>query len=238
MNIVNGLRRWSILIVAGALVMTAPLTPAEAAHGGGGGAGRGGLAHGGGFGRGGFAHGFHDHSFHGGFHGSVVIGLGGWWWDPWWYGPYWPYGSYGWGAPGYGYGYPGYPYEGYAPGYAYPPDAPPVGYGYGVETFQTPPETPTQAPPPATSQVPPASAPVTASLQIKVTPVEAEILVDGMRVGTAKGSKEPVTVPVAAGAHTLVFRVGGVTTIENIMVSPQTTVLIKRDLGTTGAPQP
>jgi hypothetical protein len=78
---------------------------------------------------------------------------------------------------------------------------------------------------------------VTASLQIEVTPVEAEILVDGMRVETAKGSKGPVTVPVAAGAHTVGFRVGGVTTLENIVVSPQTTVLIKRDLETMGAPQ-
>lgn len=244
MNIVHGLRCWSALIVAGALVMTAPLTLAEAAHGGGGsgggrggfggGGGRGGFVHGGGFGHGGFAHGFHDHSFHGGFHGSVVIGLGGGWWDPWWYGPYWPYGPYGWGVPGYGYGYPVYPYEGYDPGYAYPPAAPPVGYESGVEPFQAP---PTQAPPPVSSQVPPASAPVTASLQIEVTPVEAEILVDGMSVGTVKGSEGPVTVPVAAGAHTVGFRVGGVTIIESIVASPQTTVLIKRDLGTTGAPQ-
>jgi hypothetical protein len=68
--------------------------------------------------------------------------------------------------------------------------------------------------------------------------VEAEILVDGMPVGTAKEVKGPVTVPVAAGAHTVAFRVGGVTTIENIVVSPQTTVLIKRNLGSAGAPQP
>lgn len=239
MNIVNGLRRWSVLIVAGALVMTAPLTLAEAAHGGGGGAGRGG------FDRGGFAHGFRGQSFHGGFRGGVVIGLGGWWWDPWWYGPYWPYEPYAWGAPGYGYGYPAYPYEGYDPGYAYPPAAPPVGYEYGVETFQapppvTPPQAPpqtSQAPPPVSSQIPPNYAPVMASLQIEVTPVEAEILVDGMSVGRAEGSKGPVTVPVAAEAHTLEFRVGGVTTLENIVVSPQTIVLIKRDLRTTGAPQ-
>ncbi|MDD5559931.1 hypothetical protein [Candidatus Methylomirabilis sp.] len=243
MNIVNELRRWSVLIIAGALVMTAPLTLAEAAHGGGGsGGGRGGFGGGGGRGGfvhgGGFGHGFRGQSFHGGFHGSVVIGLGGWWWDPWWYGPYWPYGPYGWGAP-YGYGYPVYPYEGYDPGYAYPPATPPVGYEYGGETFQAPPPVmpPSQAPPAVSSQVPPASAPVTASLQIEVTPVEAEILVDGMRVMTTKGSKGPVTVPVAAGAHTVEFRVGGVTIIENIVVSPQTTVLIKRDLGTTGAPQ-
>ncbi|MDE2058658.1 MAG: PEGA domain-containing protein [candidate division NC10 bacterium] len=254
MNIVNGLRHWSVLIVAGMLVFAVPLTPAEAAHGGGGGGGHGGFGGGGrggfsggrSFGHGGFAHGFRGHGFHGGFRGSVVIGLGGWGWDPWWYGPYWP-GPYSWGAPGYyGYGYPGYPYEGYDPGYAYPPAAPPVGYGYGVETFQAPFETPppqappptSQAPPPVTSQVPPAYAPVTASLQIEVTPVEAEILVDGMRVGRAKEIKGPISVPVAAGAHTVGFRLGGMTTIENIMVSPQTTVLIKRNLGSAGAPQP
>ena len=77
----------------------------------------------------------------------------------------------------------------------------------------------------------------TASLQIEVTPGETEILVDGARVGMAKEFKGPVTVPVAAGAHTLGFRVGGMTTIENIVASSQTTVLIKRDFGTPEAPQ-
>jgi len=78
---------------------------------------------------------------------------------------------------------------------------------------------------------------VTASLQIDVTPMEAEILVDGTPVGTVKQSKGPVTVPVAAGPHTVEFRLDGMTTIENIMVSPQTTVVIKRNLGTIGTPQ-
>ncbi len=88
MKLVNGVRRWSVLILVSALVVTVPLTVAEArGHGGGGGghwgigggAGRGGFGHGGGFSHGGFGHGFRGHGFsHGGFRGSVVIGLGGW----------------------------------------------------------------------------------------------------------------------------------------------------------------
>lgn len=260
MNIVNDVRRWSVLIVAGALVLAAPLTAGAAGHGGGGGSGGsgggrggfgggiggGGFSHGSGSSRGGFGHGFRGYSYrggwYGGFHGGVVIGLGGWGWDPWWYGaygPYWPYGPYVWG-PGY-YAYPAYPYqepyegpyEGYGPGYAYPP----VGYEYGAESYQAPPASMPQVPPSATSQIPSANAPVTASLQIDVTPMEAEILVDGTSVGTVKQSKGPVTVPVAAGPHTVEFRMGDVTTLENIVVSPQTTVLITRDLGIMGAPR-
>ena len=94
-----------------------------------------------------------------------------------------------------------------------------------------------QGPPPVSYQVPPAFAPLTASLQIEVTPGETEILVDGARVGMAKEFPGPVTVPVAAGAHALTFRVGGVASIENIVASPQTTVLIKRDFGTAIPPQ-
>ena len=67
--------------------------------------------------------------------------------------------------------------------------------------------------------------------------VVSEILVDGARVGMAKEFTGPVTVPVAAGAHALGFRVGGLTIVENIAVSSNTTVLIKRDLGTAMVPQ-
>ena len=270
MNTVKG-GRWSVLLLVSALVVTVPLTVAEARGRGGGGGGRGG----GGFGRGGwgggglhgggFGHGFSGRGFsRGGFRGGVVVGLGGWW-NPWWYGPY------AYGAPGYyGYGYPGYPYAGYDLSYAYPPAGPPAAYDYGVETFQAPPEPPPvnypapsgnyyQAPPvsypapmgpqAAPSAAPPASfwmprdpraapgaAQPTASLQIEVTPGETEILVDGARVGMAKEFQGPVTVPVAAGSHALGFRVGGLTIIENIVASPRTTVLIKRDLGTTVVP--
>lgn len=280
MKLVNDVRRWRLLILVSALMVTVPLTVAEArgpgggggGHGGiGGGAGREGFGHSGGFNHGGFGHGFHGHGFsHVGFRGSVVIGLGGWW-DPWWYGAYWPFGPYPYGASGYaGYGYR-YPYGGYDPSYAYPPAVPPAGYDYGVETFQAPPEPPPvnypappgnayQAPPvsyqaplgpqPASSGAAPAgswmptdpravasSPSLAASLQIEVTPGETEILVDGVRVGMAKEFQGPVTVPVAAGSHALGFRVGGLTIIENIVASPQTTVLIKRDLGTVVAPQ-
>ncbi len=228
MNIVNGVRRWSVLILVSALAVTVPLTEA-----------RGGSHHGGGHGSGG-SHGSHGswHG-HGGFHSGVVVEFGGWW-NPWWYGGY---GPYGWGAPGYyGYGYPGYPYGGYDPSYAYPPAVPPAAYDYGVETFQAPTE-----PPPVTYQAPPApsfwmptdprAAAGSASLQIEVTPWETEILVDGARVGMAKEFTGPVTVPVAAGAHALGFRGGGLTIVENIAASSNTTVLIKRDFGTAMVPR-
>jgi hypothetical protein len=150
MNIVNGVRRWSVLILVSALAVTVPLTEAR------------GGSHGGGW------HG------HGGFHSGVVVEFGGWW-NPWWYGGY---GPYGWGAPGYyGYGYPGYPYGGYDPSYAYPPAVPPAAYDYGVETFQAPAEPPPvtyQAPPAPSFRMPTNSraAAGSASLQIEVTPGE------------------------------------------------------------------
>ncbi|MBZ0159955.1 MAG: hypothetical protein K8G79_07460 [bacterium] len=245
MNIVNGIRRWSVLILVSALAVTVPL--AEARSGSHGGGSRGGDSHGSG-GRDGGSHGGNHGSRHGhgGFHSGVVVEFGGWW-NPWWHGGY---GPYGWGAPGYyGYGYSGYPYGGYAPSYAYPPAVPPAAYDYGVETLQAPAEPPPvyQGPPPVTSQAPPApsfwmptdprAAAASASLQIEVTPEETEILVDGARVGMAKEFQGPVIVLVAAGSHALGFRVGGLTIIEDIVASPRTTVLIKRDMGTTVVPK-
>lgn len=250
MNIVNGVRRWSVLILVSALAVTVPLAEARSdSHGGG---SRGGDSHGsggrGGDSRDGGSHGGNHGSRHGhgGFRSGVVVEFGGWW-NPWWYGGY---GPYGWGAPEYyGYGYSGYPYGGYAPSYAYPPAVPPAAYDYGVETFQAPAEPPPvyQGPPPVTSQAPPApsfwmptdprAAAGSASLQIEVTPGETEILVDGDRVGMAKEFQGPVIVLVAAGSHALEFRVGGLTIIEDIVASPRTTVLIKRDLGSTVVPK-
>ena len=259
MNIVNGVRRWSALILVGALVMTVPLTVAEArspggggGHGGfgGGGAGRGGFGHGGGY-SGGHGGGYgHGHGWGwGGFGVGLGVGLvSGWGW-PWWYGGYWPY---AYGAPGYyGYGYPSYPYVGYDPGYAYPPAVPPVEYGYGPESYQGPIEAPQgyqappvyQAPPPVSYQAPSGPPAIlgagqpAAILQIEVTPGDTEIWVDGRRVGVAKELKGPVSVPVSPGAHALGFRVGGVTSIENILASPQTTVLIKREFGPAVVPK-
>ena len=253
MNIVNGLRRWSALVLVSALAMMVPLTVAEARPPGGGG-GHGGV--GGGAGRGGFVHGGgHDHGFHGGFghhgfHGGGVrfeFGIGVGW--PLWYGGYWPY---AYGPPGYyGYGYPSYPYVGYDPGYAYPPAVPPVEYGYGPESYQGPTEAPQgyqappvyQAPPPVSYQAPSGPPAIlgagqpAAILQIEVTPEDTEIWVDGQRVGVAKELKGPISVPVAPGTHALGFRVGGVTSIENILASPQTTVLIKREFGPAVVPK-
>ncbi len=135
------------------------------------------------------------------------------------------------------------------PSYAYPPAVPPAAYDYGVETFQAPAEPPPvyQGTPPTTYQAlrvsnfwmptDPRAAAGSASLQIEVTSGETEILVDGARVGMAKEFHGPVIVPVAAGSHTLEFRVGGLTIIEDIVASPQTTVLIKRDFGTALVPR-
>lgn len=83
----------------------------------------------------------------------------------------------------------------------------------------------------------PRAAAGSASLQIEVTPGETEILVDGARVGMAKEFQGPVIVLVTTGSHALGFRVGGLTIIKDIVASPRTTVLIKRDMGTTVVPR-
>jgi hypothetical protein len=105
----------------------------------------------------------------------------------------------------------------YSPGYAYAPPPSPYNYPY--------------APP----QPPPANA----SLQIEVMPDEAEIVIDGRRIGVAKEFHGPVVVPVVSGPHVVEFYWRGFSIANNIMVSPQTTVLIKRDMGpSTSAPSP
>ncbi len=102
------------------------------------------------------------------------------------------------------------------------------GYPYG------PPPYPYSAPYPPQ---PPAS---NASLQIEVAPEDAEIVVDGRRIGLAKDFHGPALVPVVAGPHLVELHWRGFSIANNIMVSPQTTVLIKRDLGASAwtSPQP
>jgi hypothetical protein len=76
-------------------------------------------------------------------------------------------------------------------------------------------------------------------LQIEVTPEETEIVIDGTRVGLAKEFHGPVTVQVAAGSHVVELYWGGFSITEIIVVSPQTTVVIKRGLGpAAAAPSP
>ena len=94
------------------------------------------------------------------------------------------------------------------------------------------------APPyPYYAPYPPLPPPPNASLQIEVTPEDTEIMVDGRRIGLAKEFHGPVTVPIVAGPHVVEFYWRGFSIANNIMVSPQTTVLIKRDMGpSTTAP--
>ena len=103
----------------------------------------------------------------------------------------------------------------YASGYAYP--TPPYPY--------YPPYSPPLPPPDGT-------------LQIEVTPDETEIAVDGRRIGQAKEFRGPAVVPVAAGRHLVEFHLRGFSVATSVMVSPQTTVPIRRNLAPTASASP
>jgi hypothetical protein len=118
-----------VAALAGAALITAPMTVQAQSHGGGhggGGHGFGGGFHGGGFHGGGFHGGFRGGGFHRGFgfYGAPFfygagLGLGLAYYDPWF-----------WGYPGYGYyGYPAYYDYDYDYGDDYAP--PPGGYSGG-----------------------------------------------------------------------------------------------------------
>jgi hypothetical protein len=103
----------------------------------------------------------------------------------------------------------------YSYGFAYPTP----GYPYGSPHGQP-------APPP------------NAVLQIDVTPDEAEIFVDGRRIGQAKEFRGPAMVPVVAGPHIVEFSWRGLSIATNVMVPPQTTVPVRRDLAPTASASP
>jgi len=103
----------------------------------------------------------------------------------------------------------------YSSGYAYPTPAYPHYSPYG--------------PPPT---------PPNATLQIEVTPDETEIAVDGRRVGQAKEFRGPAVVPVAAGLHLVEFHLRGFSVATNVMVPPQATVSVRRDLAPTASASP
>lgn len=86
----------------------------------------------------------------------------------------------------------------------------------------------------------PQPSPPNASLSIEVAPEETEIVVDGRRIGLAKDFHGPAVVPVVAGAHLVEFHWRGFSVANTIMVSPETTVLIRRDLrpSASASPQP
>lgn len=80
--------------------------------------------------------------------------------------------------------------------------------------------------------------PPNATLQIDVTPGETEIVVDGRRIGLANEFRGPAVVPVVAGPHLVEFRWRGFSITSHIMVPPQTTVPIKRNLAPSASALP
>lgn len=76
---------------------------------------------------------------------------------------------------------------------------------------------------------PPLYPPPGGTLQIDVTPAEAEILVDGRRIWAAE-FRDPAVVPVVAGLHVVAFHWRGFSVTSQVMVPPQTTVPIRRNL--------
>lgn len=103
----------------------------------------------------------------------------------------------------------------YASGYPYPTPAYPYRPPYG--------------PPPS---------PPNATLQIEAMPGETEIAVDGRRIGQAKEFRGPAVVPVAAGPHLVEFHDRGLSVATSVVVPPQATVSVRRDLGPPSHPSP
>jgi len=103
----------------------------------------------------------------------------------------------------------------YSSGYAYPTPAYPYRSPYG-------------APPP----------PPNATLQIEATPGDTEIAVDGRRIGQAKDFRGPAVVPVAAGPHLVEFHDRGLSVATSVVVPPQATVSVRRDLAPTASASP
>ncbi len=69
-------------------------------------------------------------------------------------------------------------------------------------------------------------------------PGEAEIIVDGSRIGLAKEFQGPVIVPVEAGLHVVQFAWRERSITQTILASPQTTVFVKRDLRPSASTAP
>lgn len=67
-------------------------------------------------------------------------------------------------------------------------------------------------------------------LQIEVAPEDTEILIDGVRLGLAKEFRSPAVLPVAAGFHLVELRWTGFSVTSQVMVPPQTTVPLRRNL--------
>ena len=77
-----------------------------------------------------------------------------------------------------------------------------------------------------------------ATLQFEVTPDETEIVVDGRRIGLARELRGPAVVPIAAGPHSVELQWRGFSVANTITVSPQTTVVIRRNLSPSASTLP
>jgi hypothetical protein len=95
-------------------------------------------------------------------------------------------------------------------------------------------------PPPSAYHAPyPPPPPPTASLQIEAMPPDTEIIIDGRRIGRAGEFHGLVTVPVVAGPHVVQLYWRGFSITNHIVASPETTVIVRRDLArSAGAPPP
>lgn len=80
--------------------------------------------------------------------------------------------------------------------------------------------------------------PPSGALQIDVTPEDTEIFVDGRRIGLVKEFRGSVVVPVVAGPHLVEFHWTGFSVTSQIMVPPQTTVPLRRNLAPSGSVLP
>jgi len=72
--------------------------------------------------------------------------------------------------------------------------------------------------------------PYAPTVQIEVMPDDAEVSIDGIRVGLAKELYGLARVPVILGPHVVEFSWHGFSITETIVASPWATILIKRDL--------
>ncbi|MGB4782314.1 glycine zipper family protein [Candidatus Methylomirabilis sp.] len=86
----------------------------------------------------------------------------------------------------------------------------------------------------STSAYPPPSG----MLQIEVTPEDTEVFVDGRQIGLAKNPRGPTIVPVVAGFHLIEFHWRGFSVTNHVMVPPQTTVPLRRNLAPFALPLP
>lgn len=80
--------------------------------------------------------------------------------------------------------------------------------------------------------------PPSGALWIEVTPEDAEIFVDGRRIGLAKEFRGLSVVPVVAGFHLVGFHWRGFSVTNHIVVPPQSTVPLRRDLAPSASGLP